>query len=80
MSTRLLAAAVTAVLLLLTGSADAADKKVIRLWQTETEPQTMAVLNQIAADYEKKHPNVSIKIERRPGLPQEMSSPGAEGD
>ena len=50
MSTRLLAAAVTAVLLLLTGSADAADKKVIRLWQTETEPQTMAVLNQIAAD------------------------------
>ena len=38
MSTRLLAA-------------DAADKKVVRLWQTETEPQTMAVLNQIAAEY-----------------------------
>ena len=63
MSTRLLAAAVTAALLLLTTSAHAADKKAIRLWQTETEPQTMAVLNQIAADYEKTHPDVSIKIE-----------------
>ena len=58
MSTRLLAAAVTAALLLLTASADAADKKVVRLWQTETEPQTMAVLNQIAAEYEKTHPDV----------------------
>jgi multiple sugar transport system substrate-binding protein len=61
MSTRLLA--VTVALLLLATSAHAADKKVIRLWQTETEPQTMAVLNQIAADYEKTHPDVSIKIE-----------------
>jgi ABC-type glycerol-3-phosphate transport system substrate-binding protein len=60
MSTRLLAAA---ALLLLTRSTHAADKKVVRLWQTETEPQTMAVLNQIAADYEKTHPDVSIKIE-----------------
>jgi len=48
MSTRWLAAAVTAALLLLTASTDAADKEVVRLWQTETEPQTMAVLNQIA--------------------------------
>src|SRR6266571_8573030 len=63
MSTRLLAAAVTAALLVLTSSAQAADKKVVRLWQTETEPQTMAVLNQIAAEYEKTHPDVSIKIE-----------------
>jgi len=36
---------------------------VIRLWQTETEPQTLAVLNQTAAEYEKTHPDVSIKIE-----------------
>src|SRR5437016_11002128 len=63
MSTRSLAAAVTAALLLLTGSVDAADKKVVRLWQTETEPQTLAVLNQVAAEYEKTHPDVSIKIE-----------------
>jgi len=63
MSTRSLAAAVTAALLLLTATAHAADKKVVRLWQTETEPQTLAVLNQIAAQYEKTHPDVSIKIE-----------------
>src|SRR5437667_4350765 len=62
MSTRLLVAAVTAALLLLATVVHAADKKVIRLWQTETEPQTMAVLNQIAAEYEKTHPDVSIKI------------------
>jgi multiple sugar transport system substrate-binding protein len=59
----LLATAVTAALLLCSTAASAADKKVIRLWQTETEPQTLAVLNQIAADYEKTHPDVSIKIE-----------------
>ncbi len=63
MSMRLLAAAVTAALVVFTSSAQAADKKVVRLWQTETEPQTMAVLNQIAAEYEKTHPDVSIKIE-----------------
>src|SRR5437667_7081488 len=63
MSTRLLVAAVTAALLVLTVLADAADKKVIRLWQTETEPQTLAVLNQTAAEYEKTHPDVSVKIE-----------------
>ena len=63
MRTRLLATAVTAALLLCSTAASAADKKVIRLWQTETEPQTLAVLNQIAADYEKTHPDVSIKIE-----------------
>jgi multiple sugar transport system substrate-binding protein len=63
MRTRLLATAVAAALLLCSTAASAADKKVIRLWQTETEPQTLAVLNQIAADYEKTHPDVSIKIE-----------------
>jgi len=63
MSTRLPAAAVTAALLLLTSSTHAADTKVVHLWQTETEPQTMAVLNQIVAEYEKTHPDVSIKIE-----------------
>jgi len=57
-------ALVAAGLVLLTSSlAGAADKKVIRMWQTETEPQTLAVLNQMAADYEKIRPDVSIKIE-----------------
>jgi multiple sugar transport system substrate-binding protein len=44
-------------------AAGAADKKIVRLWQTETEPQTLAVLNQMAAEYEKTHPDVSVKIE-----------------
>ncbi|HET7876484.1 MAG TPA: sugar ABC transporter substrate-binding protein, partial [Methylomirabilota bacterium] len=63
MRTRLLAAAVAAAVLLLPPAAAAAEKKVVRLWQTETEPQTLAVLNQMAAEYEKTHPDVSIKIE-----------------
>ena len=50
-------------LLLTAASAGAADKKVVRLWQTETEPQTLAVLNEMAAAYEKMHPDMSIKIE-----------------
>jgi ABC-type glycerol-3-phosphate transport system substrate-binding protein len=40
-----------------------ADKKVVRIWQTETEPQTLAVLNQMAADFEKVRPDVTVKIE-----------------
>src|SRR5437773_7300659 len=61
---RTLAAALSALVLVLSVAlAEAADKKVIRLWQTETEPQTLAVLNQMAAEYEKTHPDVSVKIE-----------------
>src|SRR5947207_15771040 len=55
--------ALLSALLLTAASAGAADKKVVRLWQTETEPQTLAVLNEMAATYEKTHPDVSIKIE-----------------
>src|SRR5207247_578858 len=60
---RTLAVALFALVLAVVVLAEAADKKVIRLWQTETEPQTLAVLNQIAAEYEKTHPDVSVKIE-----------------
>ena len=62
---RALAAALPGFVLVVSVTAlvEAADKKVIRLWQTETEPQTLAVLNQVAAEYEKTHPDVSIKIE-----------------
>jgi len=56
-------AAIAFAAVLLASAAGAADKKVIRLWQTETEPQTLAVLNHMAAEYEKTHPDVSIKIE-----------------
>ncbi len=60
---RATAFALLSALLLTAASAGAADKKVVRLWQTETEPQTLAVLNEMAATYEKTHPDVSIKIE-----------------
>ena len=60
---RALAFALLSALLLTAASAGAADKKVVRLWQTETEPQTLAVLNEMAVAYEKTHPDVSIKIE-----------------
>src|SRR5947199_10559524 len=55
--------ALLSALLLTAASAGAADKKVVRLWQTETEPQTLVLLNEMAAAYEKTHPDVSIKIE-----------------
>jgi hypothetical protein len=38
MRTRFRAAVVAAVVLLTSTAASAADKKVIRIWQTETEP------------------------------------------
>ena len=60
---RATAFALLSALLLTAASAGAADKKVVRLWQTETEPQTLAVLNEMAVAYEKTHPDVSIKIE-----------------
>jgi multiple sugar transport system substrate-binding protein len=63
MRTRVLAAIVVALAVLGAATSSAADRKTVRLWQTETEPQTLAVLNQIAADFEKTHPDVSIKIE-----------------
>ncbi len=63
MRTRSLAAVLLAAGLLSPLAAGAAEKKVVRLWQTETEPQTLAVLNHMAGEYEKTHPDVSIKIE-----------------
>ena len=44
-------------------SADVADKKIVRIWQTESEPQSLAVLNQMAANFQKLRPDVEIKIE-----------------
>src|SRR2546428_4493072 len=61
---RTLAAALSALVLVLSVAlAEAADKKVIRLGQARPEPQPLAVLNQMAAEYEKTHPDVSVKIE-----------------
>src|SRR3990172_2679668 len=59
------AVALALVALALAGAvvAEAQDKKVVRIWQTETEPQTLAVLHQLAAEFEKTRPNVEVKIE-----------------
>lgn len=45
------------------GAAEAQSKKTVRIWQTETEPQTLAALNQLAAEFEKTRPDVEVKIE-----------------
>jgi hypothetical protein len=58
----------TVALLLLTSSADAAGKKVIRLWQTETEPQTMAVLNRIAAEEQGDSGTTTMRENKRTRL------------
>jgi multiple sugar transport system substrate-binding protein len=42
---------------------EAADKKVVRIWQTESEPQGLAVLNQMALNFQKFRPDVEIQIE-----------------
>src|SRR5207244_359700 len=60
---RPLACAVAAAALLLAASTASAQKKTIRLWQTQSEPRTLAVLNQMAAEYAKTQPDVSVKIE-----------------
>src|ERR1051326_103240 len=44
-------------------AAGAADKKVVRIWQTESEPQSLTVLNQMAANFQKLRPDVEIQIE-----------------
>ena len=40
-----------------------AEKKVVRIWHTETEAQTIAAFQSIIDDYEKTHPDVTIKQE-----------------
>ena len=40
-----------------------AEKKVVRLWHTETEAQTIAAFQSIIDEYEKTHPDVTIKQE-----------------
>lgn len=57
------AAVVALAMLALAATTGAAEKKVVRIWQTETEPQTLAVLNQMAADFEKTRPDLEVKIE-----------------
>jgi len=41
----------------------AAEKKVVRIWHTETEPQSVAAFQQIITDFEKLHPDITVKQE-----------------
>ncbi len=41
----------------------AAEKKVVRIWHTETEPQSVKAFQQIIDDFEKLHPDVTVKQE-----------------
>jgi ABC-type glycerol-3-phosphate transport system substrate-binding protein len=50
-------------LLAVATTASAQEKKVVRIWHTETEPQTVAVINQIVADFERGRPDISVKPE-----------------
>ena len=61
MKTSRLVAALALVPLLVAAPAHA--QKVVRILQTETEPQSLAVLRQIAAEFEKTRPGVSVQIE-----------------
>src|SRR4030042_1765857 len=40
-----------------------AEKKVVRVWHTETEPQSVAGFQQIINDFEKLHPDITVKQE-----------------
>ena len=52
-----------ALVLAMTSFAWGAEKKVVRVWHTETEPQTIAAFQEIINDYEKLHPDITIKQE-----------------
>ena len=43
--------------------ASSAEKKVVRIWHTETEPQTIAAFQEIINDYEKLHPDITVRQE-----------------
>ncbi len=57
------AIAAIGLLALAVGVARAGEKKVVRVWHTETEPQTVAAMQEIANDFEKLHPDINIRQE-----------------
>ena len=60
---RRLALMILILSLSLTTFAWGAEKKVVRIWHTETEPQTVAAFKQIINDFEKLNPDISVKQE-----------------
>ncbi|MBI2467393.1 MAG: sugar ABC transporter substrate-binding protein [Candidatus Rokubacteria bacterium] len=62
--TRVLVSVAIAVAFLAFGlGAEAQDKKVVRIWHTETEPQSVQAFQGIINDFEKLHPGISVKQE-----------------
>jgi multiple sugar transport system substrate-binding protein len=57
------AIAAIGLLVLAVGVARAGEKKVVRIWHTETEPQTVAAMQEIANEFEKLHPDINIRQE-----------------
>ncbi len=51
------------ILLAATGLAAGAEKKLLRVWHTESEPQTIAAVQEIINDFEKLHPDITVKQE-----------------
>jgi ABC-type glycerol-3-phosphate transport system substrate-binding protein len=43
-----------------------AEKKVVRVWHTETEPATIAAFQEIINDFEKLHPDVCVFLRKGP--------------
>jgi multiple sugar transport system substrate-binding protein len=41
----------------------AAEKKLVRIWHTETEPKSVQAFQEIINDFEKLHPNITVKQE-----------------
>lgn len=41
----------------------AAEKKVVRIWHTETEPKSVQAFQEIINDFEKLHPDITLKQE-----------------
>ncbi len=56
-----------ALVLAMTSFAWGAEKKVVRIWHTETEPQSVAAFQEIINDFEKLNPGHHRKA-GRPGL------------
>jgi ABC-type glycerol-3-phosphate transport system substrate-binding protein len=51
------------LILALAATALGGEKKVVRIWHTETEPQSVAAFQQIINDFEKLHVDISVKQE-----------------
>lgn len=60
---RRLALIILILSLSLTTFAWGAEKKVVRIWHTETEPKTVAAFQQIINDFEKLNPDITVKQE-----------------